>query len=215
MTLGRVVSSARRWGSLLILGCIGAVVFEVGLAVGWHYARRVPEPINWFSAWFVKTTVWCGLVGVFYLLAEPIRFRFAHLRRFHRYPPLWLSLVIAIGVAALSESFLPPKHTTLTPPWREANVLVPLALAGFVAGTLRHFRMRSRIWELKPARAQITSPAEAVKDNEGKAEEKGPPKKSSVSWSALKDWLPREEPHSGGPDLLGHGPIAEPRQPRQ
>jgi hypothetical protein len=173
-----------RWGSIVMLAAIGAVVFEVSLAVGWHYARSLPEPTLWFSGWFVFLSVIVGLFAIAFIVAEPIRFRTRHIARLHRYPPLWFSIVLAVGVAAIFDATLRPLHGGLVPSWPHIDVLVPLLTVAILASALRQ-----RPW-------QRATPDEKVGASD-----------LPLTWEVLQAWFHREEP--GGPDLLGHGLIAE------
>lgn len=169
-----------------MLAAIGAVVFEISLAIGWHYARSLPELTLWFSGWFVFVGVVCGLLAAAFIVAEPIRFRTRHIARLHRYPPLWFSIVLAVGVAATIDATLPPLRSGLVPPWQQLDVL---ALLGIVAIVASAFRQMPWQW--------ATQDEKVVESN------------VPLTWEVLQEWFRREEPLKGGPDLLGHGPIAE------
>jgi hypothetical protein len=176
----------RRWRSVLLLAILGGIVFEVSLAVGWRYARPLPEPTRWFRAWFVVVAVWCGLVAVAFVAAEPIRFRTRHLRYLHRYPPLWLSIVLGVGIAAVVESVLPSAQRRVLPLWRQFDIIAALMIVATLGAALRQ-----RPWRWK-TRDDTASRVPA-----------------SLSWDVLRAWFQREEPLTHGPDLLGHEPIAE------
>jgi len=178
--------SLRRWGSVVGLSIIGAVVFEASLALGWHYARALPEPTLWFSVLFVRVGIGAALLAAAFLAAEPIRFRTGHLRRIHLYPPLWFAIVLAVGSAAIFDATFQPVRNGLVPAWQQLDVLGPLAIAAILGTALRQMPWR---WPAK--------------------EQPAPPAAGPVTWDVLKDWFRREAPLDRGPDLLGHEPIAE------
>jgi hypothetical protein len=178
--------SLSRWASIGALAIIGAATFEISLACGWYCVKSLPIPSTWFSTWFVYAAIACGLVFIAFLFAEPIRFRINYLPRLHRYPPLWFSLVIALALAAILDTVLPPLRSGLLPSWREIDVIGPLASAGVLGVALR-----SLPWQRKAG----TEPTVSFTL---------PP-----TWTVLTDWFRREEPLTNGPDLLGHEPIAD------
>jgi hypothetical protein len=175
-----------RWGSVMSLGIVGALVFELALAIGWHYARPLAEPTQWFHSWFVDVGIAGALLVVAFIAAEPIRFRSRHFRYMHRYPPLWFSIVLAVEVAGLIEIRYPSAQPSLLPLWRQLDIVLPLILAAIIGASLRQ-----RPWRWK------------------KGDDTTPQIAASVSWDVLREWFRREEPLTHGPDLLGHKPIAE------
>jgi hypothetical protein len=176
-----------RCGSVLLLSIVGATVFEVALAFGWRYAKLLPEPTRWFRAWFVYVAVYYGLLAVAFIAVEPIRFRTRHIRHLHRYPPLWMSIVLGVAIAGLVESLSPPARSTLLPQWRQLDIIAPLIVAAIVAVAFRQLPWR---W---------TTPDD----------KRAPIVAAPLTWDVLEEWVRREEPLTHGPDLLGHEPIVD------
>ena len=58
-----------RWGSILAMAVIGGVVFEVSLPVGWYYVRALPDPLDWYSGWFLCAAIVAGLLFLTFLAA--------------------------------------------------------------------------------------------------------------------------------------------------
>jgi hypothetical protein len=168
-----------------MLAAIGAVVFDVALPIAWRYIKPLSEPTRWFSGWFVYVGVSCALLALAFMVVEPIRFRTRHLRRVHKYPPLWFGIVLAVGLTAIVDAKAPPLHNGIVPPWSRIDVLVPLALVAVLASALRQ-----RPWRWSSRERPLVQ------------------SDKTISWDALKEWFQREEPLENGPDLLGHGPIA-------
>ena len=182
----RLRISLRRWGSILALGVIAAVVFEVSLAVGWYYVRTVPDLTVWFSSWFLCVAIFAALVFLAFLAAEPIRFRLRHIPRLPYYPPLWLSVVLGIGFALVFDTWLPPLQAGIVPSWRQLGVLGPLVIIAVIAVWIRRLPWRP------PARLEsVTTPP------------------NPLTWHVVQAWSRREEPLTNESDLLGHEPIAE------
>jgi hypothetical protein len=175
-----------RWASIGFLAIVGVVVFEAVLPVAWRYVKSLPEPTTWFTGWFVYLAVLAALLALAYVIAEPLRFRTRHVRHLLWYPPLWFSVVLALGLAAALETSLRPWSATLVPEWRRIDVIGFLVIAAIFATALRQ-----RPWKW-------SNPMSAT-----------PVLETSVTWNVLQEWFAKEEPLSGGRDLLGHLPIAE------
>lgn len=177
--------SIHRWAQSLLLGLFGAIIFELCLSVGWHYARSLPDPFRWFSSWFVYVAIYAFLVALAFLVAEPVKFRSRQIRYWHRYPPLWFSIVLAIVAAWMAERYLSPVRLYSVPDWRQWDIAALVAVAT-VAVALRQLPWRTVA--TRPPRPALSVP---------------------LDWDGLSRWLRREEPIDGGPDLLGHAPIAQ------
>jgi hypothetical protein len=188
MTFRRAGPCIKRWISVMLLAAIGAIVFEVSLPLGWYYATKLPAATHWFHGWFVHVVVWLVVFVMALLVVEPIRFRLTQLRRLHLYPPLWLSIVLAVACAALIETTFPPRRQELVPPWLALDVLLPLGIATLVAVGVRQARWS---WANRP---------------EVREEEQAD---APITWELLERWFQKEEPLRSGPDLFEHTFIAE------
>ena len=180
--------SLRRWLSVIVFAVIGALILEFSLAVGSHYIRHVPLFPERCAAWLLPFGIFGVLLAMAIVATEPIRYRAAHLRRLHLYPPLWISVVLGIGVAYILDAAIQSYASGFVPSWRRLDVLLPLAgiaLIGAVAVAIRQPR-----WRHDQPSEPITSPP------------------SPLTWNIIREWSQREEALTQGPDLLRHEPIA-------
>lgn len=175
-----------RWGSILAMAVIGAVVFEASLPVGWYYVRALPDPLDGYSVWFLCVAILAALLFLAFLVAESIRFRLRHIPGLLHYPPFWFSVVLGLVFALLVDILLPPLQAGVVPSWRQLDVLLPLVIVAVIAVGIRQLP-----WK-RPARS-----------------EPDPELPATVTWHVVQEWSRREDPLTDGPDLLGHEPIME------
>ena len=170
-----------RWGSILAMAVIGAVVFEASLPVGWYYVRALPDPLDWYSVWFLCVAILAALLFLAFLVAESIRFRLRHIPSLLHYPPFWFSVVLGLVFALLVDILLPPLQAGVVPSWRQLDVLLPLVIVAVIAVGIRQLP-----WK-RPARSELD-----------------PELPATVTWHVVQEWSRREDPLTDGPDLLGH-----------
>lgn len=96
----RLAYSGGRWARVLVLTLLGAVAFELILPLAWSRAKNVQLP---YSPGFVGLLTWLAVVLLVYVISEPIRIRKHQWRRMLWYPPAWLAVALAWGLAAASE----------------------------------------------------------------------------------------------------------------
>ena len=178
--------SLQRWFSVIAFAVIGASILEISLAVGWHYIREVPLLPDWFTTWFAPFSIFGTVLALAIVATEPTRFRAAHLRWLHLFPPRWISVVLGIGVASILDCALQYLELVLIPSWRRPDVLLPLTAIVAIAVALRQPR-----WRHHPPPEAITSRA------------------IPLTWNIIREWSQREEALTKGPDLLRHEPIAD------
>ncbi len=136
----RLACSGGRWARLLALTVLGAVAFEMVLPLSWEYAKRVHLP---FSPPFVALTTWLAVLLLVYVVSEPIRIRKRQWRRMLWYPPVWLGVPLAWGLAAASEQLpvaLRPQSSG--PAWQYVYPIAPTVLAIALALALRQLPWR-------------------------------------------------------------------------
>ena len=175
-----------RWGSILAMAVIGAVVFEASLPVGWYYVRALPDPLDGYSVWFLCVAILAALLFLAFLVAESIRFRLRHIPGLLHYPPFWFSIPIGLLITLAFDILLPPLQAGVVPSWRQLDVLLPLVIVAVIAVGIRQLP-----WK-RPARS-----------------EPDPELPATVTWHVLQEWSRREDPLTTGPDLLGHEPVIE------
>ena len=168
------------------MAVIGSVVFEVSLPVGWYYVRALPDPLDWYSGWFLCAAILAGLLFLAFLIAEPIRFRLRQIPGLLHYPPFWFSVVFGLVFALVFDTLLPPLQAGVVPSWRHFDVLIPLVIVAVITVGIRQLPWR------RPARS-----------------EPEPELPTIVTWHVVQEWSRREDPLTNGPDLLGHEPIVE------
>ena len=168
------------------MAVIGGVVFEVSLPLGWYYVRALPDPLDWYSGWFLCAATLAGLLFLAFLVAEPIRFRPRQIPGLLYYPPFWFSVVLGLVFALVFDTLLQPLQAGIVPSWRQLDVLIPLAILAVIAVGIRQLPWR---WPRRP--------------------EPEPELPTIVTWHVVQEWSRREDPLTNGPDLLGHEPIVE------
>lgn len=178
--------SATRWVRLALLGVFGAALFEAVLPVAWAYVFPWKLP---YTPAFELVLVALATFLLFYLIAEPLRIRSGHWRRFFWYPPVWVAPLVSLGLAAVSErlpeAFRPQMGG---PDWMYAYPVVPALGLLALALALRQLPFR---WRAKPS---------------GLTEEA----RSALTWPVIEAWIHvGERPaRPDEADLFGHRPIA-------
>ncbi len=89
-------------------------------------------------------------------------------------------------MAAILDIVFPPLKNGLVPDWQQRDVVLPIVVVAVLATA-----MRQTPWRWKASSRAPVTPTEPL------------------SWKTLQAWFLREAPLKGGPDLLGHGAIAE------
>jgi hypothetical protein len=180
-------TSLGQWRGVLLLAGIGACAFELILALAWLRVSAITTP---FSPVFLAVVVWLATALLVCVVGEPIRLRRHQWWKLYRYPPTWLAVPLALGIAALADR-LPclARPIPAGPDWRETGVVV-FALSAVAAGVL--FR---QLPGRKPRQATL-----------GPSRVSGRP----LSWEELQPWLAAgERPlHGGEHDLFEHRRLA-------
>lgn len=181
----RLAYAGARWGRLLGLAFLGAVAFELILPQAWVPARTLQLP---YSPVFVALVTWLAVVVLVYVVSEPIRIRKQQWRRMLWYPPTWLAVAIAWGLASASERLpvaLRPQSSG--PDWQHAYLVGPIAAAIALALAARQLPWRRRA-------SAVADPAEGT----------------GFTWSEIEAWIcAGERPLARGErDLFQHQRIA-------
>ena len=183
----RLAYSGARWVRLLVLTLLGTVAFELILPLAWHRATSIQLP---YSPTFTLLTTWLAVVLLVYVIAEPIRIRRRQWLTIMWYPPTWLAVPLAWGLAAASERLpvaLRPQSSG--PDWQNLYTVTPIALA-IVAG----LAVRQLPWR-KASRATASS---------------GSLDGTGFTWSEIEAWIVSAERPlaSSERDLFQHRRIA-------
>jgi hypothetical protein len=181
----RLTYASGRWGRLLVLALFGAVAFELILPLVWVHARTLQLP---YSPVFVELVTWLALLVLVYVVSEPVRIRKQQWRRMQWYPPTWLAVAIAWGLAAASERLpLALRPQSSGPDWQHAYIVGPIAAAIALALAARQLPWRR-------AARSVANPAEGT----------------GFTWSEIEAWISAGERPlaSGERDLFHHQRIA-------
>ena len=183
----RLVHSSIRWLDLVVLAFLGAVAFELILPLAWQRAEGIALP---YSPTFVSLIVWLAVVMLTYLFSEPIRIRKRQWRTTLWYPPTWLAVPLACGLAAVSER-LPAafRPQTSGPYWQNLYTVAPIALAVALGLAARQL----------PWRRPTTVAAQPISTGA-----------TAFTWPAIAAWISAGERPlaSGDRDLFQHHRIA-------
>ena len=181
----RLAYSGVRWARLLVLALLGAVAFELIVPLAWQRAKSVQPP---YSPAFVALTSCMAVVMLTYVISEPIRIRKRQWRRILWYPPTWLAVPIAWGLAAASERLpIALRPQSGGPDWQHAYIVGPIAAAIALGLAARQL----------PWRRAAGSVA-------------GPEAGTGFTWSEIEAWISAGERPlaSGERDLFQHQRIA-------
>ena len=182
----RLVCISIRWVNMAGLALLGAVAFELILPLAWQQAKGIQLP---YSPTFLALTVWLAVVLLTYRVSEPIRVRKRQWRRTLCYPPTWLAVPLACGLAAVSErlpvAFRPQSSG---PDWQNLGTVVPIALAVALGVAARQL----------PWRRPATVTAPPIPTNE-----------TGFTWGEIDAWLSAGERPlaSGDRDMFQHNRI--------
>jgi hypothetical protein len=187
MLVLRLRRSIIRWARVLALAVLGAVVFELILPRAWALVRwTTPQ----YSPPFIALVTWLVTLILFYALCEPIRVRRRQWSRLFWYPPIWLAMGLAWGLAAASEN-LPSsvRPQTTGPDWQHAYPVIPIVMAFVISILLRQLPWRSRAAHGMPS---------ASNDE------------FRLTWRELEEWIDAGERPvaSGERDLFRHRAVA-------
>jgi hypothetical protein len=172
---------------LFVITLVAAVAFELILPLAWQRARSIQLP---YSPSFVALSAWFAVALLAYVISEPIRIRKRQWRRMLWYPPAWLAVPLAWGLAAASER-LPAAFRAQSsgPDWQDLYIVAPIALAIALGLAARQLPWRKA--------ATVTAPA-------------NPTEGTGFTWSEIETWISAgERPlESGERDLFQHHRIA-------
>src|SRR5882762_5607531 len=92
--------TAHRWTWIAVLGAVGAACFELFLGIAWSVERRwpIPDSVPTWALWVVVVFLTTALL---WLLLEPLRISAKQLTFALRYPPVWVSVAIALVLVTL------------------------------------------------------------------------------------------------------------------
>jgi len=173
----------RRWFDLIVYAVVAAFVFEILLPIGIRVSKRVPL-LDAYAPWLLLIGCYGLIFAVAFIACEAIRIRSGHWRYSHRYPPLWvavvLTLVLAVFAARGPASIRPLSGV---PDWTDWFVLLPTCLTVLAAMALRQIP-----WADKRRRS---------------ASNANPDK---WDWKTFEKWFRTEEPAEL--DYFDHSPVS-------
>jgi hypothetical protein len=183
----RLLSSIGRWGDVLLMALVGAVVFELLLPLAWPIVKTAWLP---YSRPFILLATGLAVTFLTFAVAEPIRMSRRQWRRMPWYPSSWLAIPLATGLAAVSErlpSALRP-HSTV-PDWLDPFAGAFLAITVSIGVLTRQLPWR-------PAR-RVASPSTSART-------------TATTWTDIAAWIAAGERPlaSGERDLFQHWGLA-------
>lgn len=168
------MTTFRRWTWIVVLAIIGAFEFVLLLPTAAVYTNRIWIP-PWYSRWFVVATTFALSLALLRIAMDPIRIHSTQFRHVLKYPPLWLSVVAALFLAAgidLIPLELRPVRASLRW-WSDYTWLCVTGLLLLAAARLPAPRSKPRISTANDITAWATTDApieSAAEDRLGHAE---------------------------------------------
>ena len=110
----QTITTLKRWFSLFLLSLVGALEFTVLLPVALNWISQVPL-FSYYSSWTVILIVGGISVALLRVAMDPIRIYKSQWSHFLKYPPLWVSIVGALGLAAVIQLLPTSMHPLVQP----------------------------------------------------------------------------------------------------
>ena len=189
----RVVTgpSILRWAYVLFLTGLGTVAFDLLLPLAWRFAQSVGAR---YSPTVREALFWIGVFLLFYFVSEPIRISKRQILGWHRYPPVWFPVPLALVGFGARENWIPYvglQRWVVGPDWPHSYPLGWCAAAlALVAVSLRYRRVR---YQGGPKSLSVAR------------------SRDEVTWRSINQWIEAgERPlEHHEPDFFGHRPVAE------
>ena len=174
----------RRWCDLIVYAVVAAFAFEILLPIGIQVSKRIPL-LDAYAPWLLLFGCYGLIFAVAFVACEAIRVRAGQWRFVHRYPPLWVAVLLALViVVAASVGPIAARPLTGVPGWISWFVLLPTGVTVVTAMALRQipWAEKRRTWR--------TSNADADK----------------WEWKTFAKWFGTEEPAEA--DYFRHSPVS-------
>lgn len=175
----------RRWLRVLFLSVFGFVAFEAAMALAARYGFDLIDlPFSTdFSILLFAAAIFCLL----FLAAEPIRIRAGQWAFFHRYPPLWFAIVLALLAAMVVDGLRPRRAFVESPDWVGSTTILFVSVILMLALVARQIPFRIR--------HSVSVPKE----------------RGEITWQEVQEWIESGESalEPDQLDFFNHRDIAE------